>query len=260
MPAETGRILNTRSLATSHRRLAELLQPAMNVLDVGCGTGAITRDIADVVGAQGCVVGLDISETLLAQVQVQRPNRSALRFVRGDVYAVPFNRAFDVVTAARVLQWVGRPDTAVRALSEAVKLHGTLLVLDYDHEQIQWRPSPPASMQRFYTAFLQWRADAGMDNAIAGHLAGLFESAGLVDIQVTPQHERTQRGDVDFASRIGIWAEVAATRGHQMVADGTLTEAERLAAEADYRAWIESDAQAHTLYLLAVEGAVSRAL
>lgn len=44
-----------------------------------------------------------------------------------------------------------------------------------------------------------------------------------------------------------------------MVADGVLTEAERAAAEAEYRAWIESDAQAQTLYLLAVEGAVSRA-
>ena len=185
-------------------------------------------------------------------------NVATLRFVRADVYAVPFHRAFDIVTAARVLQWVGRPGDAVRALSEAVKPLGTLLVLDYDHEQLQWTPSPPASMRRFYSAFLRWRADACMDNSIALHLASVFESVGLTDIHVTPQLERTARGDSDFSSRVEIWADVAGTRGRQMVADGFLTETQRATAEADYREWVQSDAEAMTMYLLAVEGTRAR--
>lgn len=256
MPAGAERILDARSLASSNRRLAELLAPGMDVLDAGCGTGAITRDIADAVGPRGVVVGADISEALLRRAAAERSNRPGPWFVRSDLFALPFRRAFDIVTAARVLQWVRSPEAAVAALIDAARPGGIVLVLDYDHEQIEWTPLPPPSMQRFYAAFLRWREEAGMDNAIAGRLPALFESAGLADIRVTPQHERTARGEADFDSRIGIWAEVAATRGHQMVADGVLAEAERAAAEADYRSWIQSAAESQMLFLLAVEGSV----
>ena len=93
-----------------------------------------------------------------------------------------------------------------------------------------------------------------MDNAIADHLAGLFAAAGLAAVTVSPQHETTRRGDPGFETRAAIWAEVAATRGHQMVADGVVTETERAAAETDHRAWVRDQAEAQTLYLLAVEG------
>jgi hypothetical protein len=109
-------------------------------------------------------------------------------------------------------------------------------------------------MQRFYAAFLDWRASAGMDNAIADHLAALFVAAGLRDVEVTPQHEATRRDDPDFGVRAGLWADAAATRGRQMVEDGVLTEAERAGAEADYRAWLRDGAESQTMYLLAVEG------
>jgi hypothetical protein len=137
-----------------------------------------------------------------------------------------------------------------------VRPGGTLLALEYDHEQIAWTPAPPPSMQRFYTAFLRWRADAGLDNAIAGRLAPLFESGGVAGVHVTAQHEHTVRGDPDFVARIGIWADVAATRGYQMVADGAIGESARAAAEREYRDWIQSVAKSQTMFLLAVEGTV----
>jgi ubiquinone/menaquinone biosynthesis C-methylase UbiE len=257
MPAAASRILDTRSLATSHRRLAERLRPGMTVLDVGCGTGAITRDICARAGAGTAVVGADISATMLAQATAARGDGGTPWYVRADVYALPFTRAFDIVTVARVLQWVSRPDAAVRELMTAVRPGGILLALEYDHVRITWTPTPPASMQQFHAAFLRWRADAGMDNAIAGRLATLFESAGVADVRVTVQHERTVRGDTDFVARIGIWADVAATRGHQMVADGAIGESDRAAAEREYRDWIHSVAESQTMFLLAVEGTVS---
>jgi hypothetical protein len=78
--------------------------------------------------------------------------------------------------------------------------------------------------------------------------------AGLTDIAATEQHETTRRGDPDFAVRAGIWADVAATRGHQMVADGAISEADRARAAVEYRAWMRDAAEAQTMYLLAVEG------
>jgi hypothetical protein len=109
-------------------------------------------------------------------------------------------------------------------------------------------------MQTFYNAFLRWRADAGMDNAIADHLPDMCATVGLMDILETPQPEATYRGEADFERRMSLWAEVAASRGSQMVADGFISEAERAAAAAEYRAWIQDVAESQTLYLISVEG------
>jgi SAM-dependent methyltransferase len=179
---------------------------------------------------------------------------SGLAFEVCGVYTLPFRAAFDLVSAARVLQWLAHPLDALRMLVTATKPGGQVVILDYNHEKIVWHPPPPAGMRMFYTAFLRWRAEAGMDNAIADHLAEMYAQVGLVDIVATPQPEVTQRTDPDFAVRLGLWAEVAATRGHQMVSDGVITESQRAAAETEYRAWLHDHAASHSLDLIAVEG------
>jgi SAM-dependent methyltransferase len=254
MPTGTHVLLNTRSLTTAHRRLAELLQPGLTVLDVGCGTGAITRGIGEAVGPDGRVVGIDMNPSLIREARLSHADIPGLSFALGDVYSLPFHAAFDIVTAARVLQWLAHPAQALRRMVVAAKPGGRIVVLDYNHEKIVWKPEPPASMRAFYSAFLRWRAEVGMDNAIADHLPTMFASGGLVDIVVTPQHELTQRTDADFEARLGLWADLAASRGHQMVADGVISEPQRAAAEMDYRQWSREYAESQTLYLVAVEG------
>lgn len=254
MPEGVSGILNTRSLEASHRRLGALLEPGMRVLDVGCGTGAITRGIAAAVGPSGRVIGVDVHPGLIAEAREAHGGVAGLSFEVADVLGLLFHDAFDIVTAARVLQWLADPQAAVAAMRRAARPGGRVVVLDYNHERIRWTPDPPASMQALYAAFLHWRADAGMDNAIADHLAGLFAAAGLADVAVSAQHETARRGDRDFETRAAIWAEVAATRGHQMVADGVISEPARASAETDCRAWVRGGAEAQTLYLLAVEG------
>jgi SAM-dependent methyltransferase len=204
-------------------------------------------------------VGSDINEALLTQAQARRQGRRRLLFAKADVFHLPFGPGFDIVTAARVLQWLSDPRAAVVGLAGAVRAGGMVLLLDYDHEAIEWSPPPPASMSLFYAAFLEWRATAGFDNRIAQRLASLVESAGASAIIEGAQHERTTRADADFVMRAGIWADVAATRGHQMVADGFVSEPERRAAESDYREWIRSRAESMTLHLTAVEGIIRAA-
>lgn len=65
MPAGTRAVLDARSLAASHRQLAALLRPGLAVLDVGCGTGAITRGIAEAVAPGGRAVGLDVNAGMI---------------------------------------------------------------------------------------------------------------------------------------------------------------------------------------------------
>lgn len=254
MPEGTSRILDVRTLAASHRRLAALLGPGLRVLDVGCGTAAITRGIAEAVAPGGRAVGVDVNAGLITAARAAHGDVPGLAFVVGDLYHLPVRGGFDVATTARVLQWLADPRRAIRALAQAVRPGGRIVVLDYNHEKVGWTPDPPRSMAGFYAAFLRWRAEAGMDNALADHLADLFAEAGLRDVRVTPQHETARRGAPDFERHAGIWAEVAATRGRQMVEDGAITEAERSRTEADCRAWVRDGAEVQTLYLLAVEG------
>lgn len=255
MPSGTEEILNERTLSSSQRRLDELVQPGMRVLDVGCGTGAITRGIC-AKNTPGTTVGLDIDEDLIRQARSKRAH--GLHYVAADLHRVPFNRVFDLTSAARVIQWLPFPGRAIECCINTLVPGGRFLALDYNHDKIAWDPRPPASMTVFYEAFLDWRADADMDNAIADHLAPVLERMGLVDIQISAQHEHADRLQADFRSRLGIWAVVASTRGLQMVRDGYLTELQRATAETDYREWIASTAVSQTLYLLAVEGRVPR--
>ncbi|WP_243633379.1 hypothetical protein [Paenibacillus xerothermodurans] len=77
-------------------------------------------------------------------------------------------------------------------------------------------------------------------------ILNLFKEVGINEIIITPQHETAKQTD--------LWADVAASRGIQMVKDGLITESERALAENEYRQWISETAMSQTMYLLAVEG------
>jgi ubiquinone/menaquinone biosynthesis C-methylase UbiE len=151
----------------------------MRVLDVGCGSGAITRGIAAAVGPIGTVVGVDINEELLAQAVASSSGQSNLSFEIADVTRLGYHDEFDVATAARVLQWLADPLLALRGMVAAVKPGGQVVVLDYNHVRAHWEPDPPQAFKRFYEAFLHWRASAGMDNEIADHLAEMLSNLDL---------------------------------------------------------------------------------
>ncbi|MDB5054591.1 MAG: methyltransferase, UbiE/COQ5 family [Bacilli bacterium] len=247
-------VLDSRTLTSSHQRLAEILTKGMTVLDIGCGTGAITRGIAEAVGPNGHVVGVDSNPNLIEIARQTHAGTQGLTFETGDIYNLTYDEQFDIVTSARVLIWLSDPLNALKRMKSAAKIGGRILIADYNHEKISWEPQPPLSMLSFYSAYLKWRSDAGMDNAIADHLSDMFQKAGIAEITVTPQHELTKRTEPDFQARIGIWADTASSRGFQMERDEFITEIEYVTAEKEYREWIIQEAQSLKMYMLAVEG------
>ncbi|MFL5748623.1 MAG: methyltransferase domain-containing protein [Niastella sp.] len=252
MPAGTNSVLDTRTITKSNANLIQVLKPGQTVLDVGCGSGAITHGITGYVGAEGLVIGVDRSENLINQAKTQFAAIENLSFYCADILDFSTNLHFDVITTARTLQWIANPQVVVASMKSLLKPNGILCVLDYDHTAINWEPEPPASMQHFYQAFLQWRADAGMDNQIGQHVGAMMEENGL---QLTEQHDQSeylQKEEEGFATHIDIWAVVAETRGKQMVDDSYITEEERLLALTEYRQWSVSDARSMKLVLKAV--------
>ena len=258
VPAEALGIMTARTLANSHPVLLELLSPGLSVLDVGCGPGTLTAEIARRV-APGAVVGMDLNPEMLAAAEAASepgaiPN---LVFYRGDVRDSGWAGEFDLVNAARVLQWIPDAGAAVAAMARAARPGGRLVLLDFAHGKAEWS-RPPAPWTRFYHAFLEWRAAAGLDNAIADRLPAMCEALGLSDVRAVPQVETVRAGEPDFYRAAGIWRLVIESRGRQMVAVGHLAESERRAALDAYTGWMQRPDAAQTLHQAAVVASVPR--
>ena len=254
MPAGANKVLDRRTVENDNGNLLKFLKGDIHVLDVGCGSGSITAGIANYVGQGGMVTGIDVSEQLVAQAKQQFAAIGNLQFFVADINDFGGGPTYDLITSARVLQWLPNPKEVVSKMKALLKKGGYLSILDYNHTKIDWVPKPPASMRKLYDAFLQWRADAGFDNTIADNLAEIFSACGCKNISATNQSQITTRADEHFESKAGIWKVVAETRGTQLVKDKYITEEERLAAIVDYEVWLKEDGQYMKMYLLAVDG------
>lgn len=106
------------------RDMIEALQPTggMRVLDVGCGTGHLTHQIAEC-GAQ--VLGIDSSATMIKRAQLQFPS---LEFRLQDEHHFKTEQPFDAIFSNAALHWIHTPNHVVECLSKALTQKGRLVV------------------------------------------------------------------------------------------------------------------------------------
>ncbi|HEY0056187.1 MAG TPA: methyltransferase domain-containing protein [Pedobacter sp.] len=247
-----NKIFDNRSLEKDYRTLVPLLKPGLKVLDVGCGTGAISKGIAERVGPTGHVTGIDNTEAFIISGNDTNKAATNLQLIHADLFQFETEEKFDLIVSARTLQWLSTPQEALVKMKSMLKPGGIVSILDYNHEAIEWQPLPPESMQRFYATFLRWRADAGMNNHIAEDLSDYFEQAGFDSIQVSDSDEIYTRDNENFLSKIGVWSKVAGST--QMVEEGYLDDNDRLQAIEDYNKWIETEAVSMVMKLKEVRG------
>lgn len=243
MPEGTSVVLDNRTLQKDYSTLIPVLKNGLRVLDVGCGTGAISKGIAERVGKNGFVVGIDSSEHLVTKGIDYFKSTANLELIPVDLFEYVPEEKFDLIVSARVLQWLNNPKEALIKFKEFLKPDGQISILDYNHTMLEWKPEPPASIKKFYKAFLDWREDAGMDNEIAEHLPDYFNELGFHSIEVINSDEVYQKGENNFTDKAGIWLHVASLRGPQMVQNGYISEEERLQAIEDYSIWIKDKAE-----------------
>ncbi|WP_116449390.1 methyltransferase domain-containing protein [Blastococcus litoris] len=136
-----------RTVENSAAYLAPALRPGLDLLDVGCGPGTITVDLAERV-APGRVLGIDVSADPLAEARAAAERAGvAVTFEVGDVYALAAeDDSFDVVHAHQVLQHLTDPVAALREMARVCRPGGVVAVRDVD-----------------YGAFVTFPADPGLD-------------------------------------------------------------------------------------------------
>ncbi|WP_024287813.1 class I SAM-dependent methyltransferase [Cellulomonas sp. KRMCY2] len=234
-----------RTAQNSAGYLLPLLEPGLRLLDVGCGPGTVTADLAALV-APGEVVGLDTSAAVLdlARATAAQAGVMNVTFRTADATALPFEDAsFDVVHAHQVLQHLTDPVAALREMRRVTRPGGVVAVRDADYAAMTWYP-PSSGLDEWLALYhevtvanraeadagrrlLSWTRAAGFDPA------GITPSAG-VWCYATPE-DRTWWADV-WAERVTSSAFAQQAVGYGLADDVAL----ELLAEA-WRAWGQAD-------------------
>ncbi len=131
-----------RTAENSAGYLLPLLRRSQSVLDVGCGPGTITSDLARLV-APGCVVGIDPSTDVLdeARQAAAEAGVDTVTFEEGSVYGLRFeDGSFDVVHAHQVLQHLGEPQAALAEMARVCRPGGIVAARDSDFPTMRFYP------------------------------------------------------------------------------------------------------------------------
>ncbi|HZR83056.1 MAG TPA: methyltransferase domain-containing protein [Candidatus Binatia bacterium] len=176
------------------------------VLDVGCGDGRISGEIADRV-PRGAVVGIDPSHHMIDFARSNVAPRANLRFEVADVRALPFRAEFDLVVSFNALHWVPEQANALRAMRAALRPGGGAWLrfvpaserrsLEDVIEDVRRSPRWSARFATFRTPFVH--PEAGAYRALAA-------SCGFDVVREDVRHVAW-----DFGSRAGFVAFCRAT-------------------------------------------------
>lgn len=228
-----------RTAENSAAYLLPHLSQGMSLLDIGCGPGTITADLAERI-APGQLTAVDITDDALAaaRAEVHARNITNVSFATADVHALEFaDDTFDVVHAHQVLQHVADPVVALRAMRRVCAPGGIVAARDSDYAGFIWYPQLPM-LDRWLELYQRAaRANGGEPDA-GRRLLTWAQEAGFDDITptggiwcfATPE-------DRDWWG--GMWADriLHSALARQLVDSGMASTAELTEISTAWQAW-----------------------
>src|ERR1700733_7829286 len=171
---------NWRTAENSASYLLPHLRPGLTLLDVGCGPGTITADLA---GRVSRVIAIDSAAEAVEVAQQTAPANVA--FQVGDVHRLNFaDASFDVVHAHQVLQHVADPVLALREMRRVCRPGGIVAVRDSDYRAFAWYPELPELDDWLHLYLTISTSNGGAPDAGRGPLSWA-QQAGFGDITAT---------------------------------------------------------------------------
>ncbi|REE96859.1 class I SAM-dependent methyltransferase [Thermomonospora umbrina] len=232
-----------RTAENSCAYLLPHLRPGMKVLDVGCGPGTITVDLAERV-APGHVTAVEVTEEALdlARAEAAARGRTDIDFVVADVHRLDFpDDSFDIVHAHQVLQHVGDPVQALREMRRVCRPGGIVAARDSDYAAFTWYPesSELTTWMDLYQRVA--RANGGEPDA-GRRLLSWARRAGFTEVTPTASTWCFATPE-DRAWWGGMWADriLESQMADQAVASGAATRPDLERISAGWRTWTAAD-------------------
>lgn len=268
---------SVRTAENSAAYLLPLLRPGMSVLDVGCGPGTVTVDLAARV-APGRVLGIDTEDSVLAAARrlvtgtsasgrfvgaageksdpgpVHTPRAAShpasggspagptVEFRVGDIYDLDIaDGSFDVVHAHQVLQHLPDPVGALVEMRRICRPGGVVAVRDADYAAMTWYPRLPALQDWMDLYQRAARANGGEPDA-GRRLLGWAHRAGFAEVTASAS-VWCYASPADRAWWGGLWADriVASAIAEQAVSQGLASVGDLQAISRGWREWAEDD-------------------
>lgn len=228
-----------RTAENSAGYLLPHLRAGQSLLDVGCGPGNITMDLAARI-APGAVRGIDAAADAIEAANQVNDRPGQVSFAVDDVYALAAAaNSFDVVHAHQVLQHLSNPVGALREMRRVVAPDGVVAARDADYSCFSWAPLDPllTRWNELYHALAhrnQAEPDAGR------FLLGWAQRAGFTDV-VASSSTWTYADPESRAWWGGLWADRVeqSSFASQAVEYGLSDTAELAAIAAAWRRWAD---------------------
>jgi arsenite methyltransferase len=180
-------IAQCHDLVLRRSRMVEALQlrTGERVLEVGCGGGFYTAEVAQCVGPTGEVCAIDLSADQIAAAQSHCAELAWVSCRVADAVALPYEvGVFDVVYGVQVFEYVTPLDTALREVQRVLRPGGRCAILATDWSTAVWHSRHPDRMQRVLTA---WAAHSATTD-LPAILGVRLRQAGLEPLRQTPMH------------------------------------------------------------------------
>ena len=229
-----------RTAGNSAAYLLPHLTDGLRLLDVGCGPGTLTVDLAARVGPTGRVVGVDVSEEVIteAAAHAARAGAANVTFRVGDFRALGLpDGSFDVVHAHQVLQHLRDPVGALAAMGRLARPGGIVAARDGDYLSFVWTPADPR-LDRWREIYMAVSEHIGVAADAGRWLLRWARDAGFTDVTYTTS-TWTFATPADRAWWGDLWAEriVASSLAEQAVEYGVAGRAELEEVAGGWRDW-----------------------
>lgn len=166
------------AMVEQRRRTLEAmrLQPGEAILDIGCGPGYLTQELARHAGPSGRVIGIDTSQPMLDVAAARCEELRNTSFRLADATSLPFaDASLDAVAVVQVYLFVPDLVQALAEVARVLKPGGRAVIVDTDWDSLVWHSSDAARMNHNIALWKKRYVDA----TVARRFPGLIRRAGL---------------------------------------------------------------------------------